>query len=56
MTAIGLGLVLAAVLMGLPGTTTYNGLWLITLIMAMVGVALCGLDTYIHHITTKEKK
>lgn len=52
MTVLGIILILAAALIGLPNTTTYNGLWLLSLIMAVVGCAMCAVHTF----TTKEKK
>lgn len=52
MTLIGLFLVLVGAAVGLPGVTTFNGQWLLGLLIAITGVVLCGVHTF----RTKEKK
>jgi len=52
MTLIGLLLVLVGAAVGLTGSIPFNGQWLLGLMIAITGVALCGVHTF----RTKEKK
>ncbi len=53
MTVIGILLVAIGAAVGLTSPIAYNGQWLLGLIIAILGVALCGIHTA---ITSKEKK
>ncbi|QLF84547.1 membrane protein [Microbacterium phage Rie18] len=53
MTIIGILLVAIGAAVGLTSPIAYNGQWLLGLIVAVAGLALCGIHTA---ITSKEKK
>jgi hypothetical protein len=52
MTVLGIALVLVGAAVGLTGSTPYNGQWLLGFLIAIAGVAVCGIHTH----NTKEKK
>lgn len=52
MTIIGILMVLVGAAVGLTSPIAYNGQWLIGFLIALTGVALCGIHTH----NTKEKK
>ena len=52
MTVAGIILVLVGSLVGLTGSTPFNGQWLLGFLIAIAGVALAARHTH----TTKEKK
>jgi len=52
MTIVGILLILVGAAVGLINPIPYNGQWLLGLLIAIAGVALCGIHTF----TTKEKK
>lgn len=53
MTVIGILLVAIGAAVGLNSSVAYNGQWLLGFIIAILGVALCGIHAA---ITIKEKK
>ena len=53
MTIIGILLIVAGAAVGLTSPIAYNGQWLLGLLIALAGVALCGIHTA---LTSKEKK